>query len=382
MSRAPCHTVPPSGTAMPSATIPPSAGIAASGPRARRGVREARGRFSGGRGYLAACTLGLPTRETLAAMRADAEEWALGRADAARYGAVVERVRSGYAGLVSVPVGAVAIGSQASVMAGLVAASVPDGAEVLCVDGDFSSMVFPFLSQRHRGVTVRHVPLGELAGSITANTWLVAWSLVQSATGAIADTEAIVAAAHRSGTFTLCDTTQAAGWMPVDASRFDATICHSYKWLCAPRGAAFLTVSARLAEELNPAQAGWYAGESPWASCYGPEMNLATDARRFDVSPAWPAWVGAEPAIELFRSLDLAEVRAHAVGLGDALCDGLGIDRLGQAIVSWPDADGQGLGRLTAAGLVASGRAGRARVAFHLWNDEDDVADALAALGR
>jgi len=346
------------------------------------GVREARGRFRGGRGYLAACTLGLPSDDTLAAMRADAEDWALGRADAVRYGAVVERVRSGYADLVSVPGGAVAIGSQASVMAGLVAASVPDGAEVLCVDGDFSSMVFPFLGQRHRGVTVRHVPLGELAGSITADTWLVAWSLVQSATGAIADTEAIVAAARRTGSLTLCDTTQAAGWMPVDASRFDATICHSYKWLCAPRGAAFLTVSERLGAELNPAQAGWYAGQSPWASCYGPEMNLATDARRFDVSPAWPAWVGAEPAIELFRSLDLAEVRAHAVGLGDALCDGLGIDRLGQAIVSWPDADGQGLGRLTAAGLVASGRAGRARVAFHLWNDEDDVADALTALGR
>lgn len=373
MSPAPSTVALPSGGATPQAPVRPRPII---------GMREARGRFRGGRGYLAACTLGLPSDGTLAAMRADAEEWASGRADAVKYGAVVERVRSAYADLVNVPRGAVAIGSQASVLAGLVAASVPDGAEVLCVDGDFSSMVFPFLSQRHRGVTVRHVPLGELARSVTANTWLVAWSLVQSATGAIADAEAIVSAAQASGSFTLCDTTQAAGWMPVDASRFDATICHSYKWLCAPRGAAFLTVSARLGTELNPAQAGWYAGESPWASCYGPEMDLAADARRFDVSPAWPAWVGAEPAIELFRSLDLAETRTHAVALGDALCDGLGIDRLGQAIVSWPDADGNDLAHLTASGLVASGRAGRARVAFHLWNDEDDVADALRALGR
>jgi len=346
------------------------------------GVREARGRFRGGRGYLAACTLGLPIDDTLAAMRADAEQWALGRADATAYGAVVERVRAGYAELVNVPSGQVAIGSQTSVMAGLIAASVPDGAEVLCVDGDFSSMVFPFLGQAHRGVTVRHVPLGELAGSITANTWLVAWSLVQSATGAIADADAIVAAATRNGAYTLCDTTQAAGWMPVDASTFDATVCHSYKWLCAPRGAAFLTVSTRFGARLNPAQAGWYAGESPWASCYGPEMNLAADARRFDVSPAWPAWVGAEPAIELFRSLDLGAVRAHTVALGDALCDGLDMDRLGQALVSWPDAGGRDFERLTQAGLVTSGRAGRVRVAFHLWNDEDDVADALSALGR
>ncbi|TFD28968.1 aminotransferase class V-fold PLP-dependent enzyme [Cryobacterium cryoconiti] len=346
----------------------------------RIGVRSARERFRGGRGYLAACTLGLPTKETEAALRADAEAWGSGRASAAGYAAVVERVRHAYAGLVTVPASRVAIGSQASVLAGLIAASVPDGAEVLCVDGDFSSMVFPFLAQAHRGVTLRNLPLGDLAAGITAETWLVAFSLVQSATGAIADTAGIVAAARAHGSFTLCDTTQAAGWMPVDASVFSATICHSYKWLCAPRGVAFLTVNERLAALLHPVQAGWYAGRDPWASCYGPDMDLATDARRFDVSPAWNAWVGAEPALDLFGRLDLHAVRDHAVALGDALCAGRGIAPAGQAIVTWPDAGGGDLERLTRAGLTASGRAGRVRVAFHLWNDEDDVADALRAL--
>ncbi|TFC95193.1 MULTISPECIES: aminotransferase class V-fold PLP-dependent enzyme [Cryobacterium] len=346
----------------------------------RIGVSEARNRFRGGRGYLAACTLGLPTRETETALRADAEAWASGRASATDYAAVVERVRHAYAGLVAVPVSRVAIGSQASVLAGLLAASVPDGAEVLCVDGDFSSMVFPFLSQAHRGVTVRHLPLAELAAGITDDTWLVAFSLVQSATGAIADTALIVAAARAHGSFTLCDTTQAAGWMPVDASVFDASICHSYKWLCAPRGVAFLTVKEGLAALLRPVQAGWYAGRDPWASCYGPTMDLATDARRFDVSPTWNAWVGAEPALDLFGRLDLTAVRDHAVTLGDALCAGLELTPAGQAIVTWPDAGGVDLDRLTRAGLTASGRAGRVRVAFHLWNDEDDVTDALRAL--
>jgi len=346
---------------------------------------EARAQFLGGRGYLAACTLGLPTAGTVAALRSDLAAWAGGSASAAGYGAVVERVRAAYARLVAVPVSRVAIGSQASVLAGLVAASVPDGAEVLCVDGDFSSMVFPFLNQAHRGVTVRHVPLADLAGSIGADTWLVAWSLVQSATGAVADTDAILAAARANGSFTLCDTTQAAGWMPVDASVFDATICHAYKWLCAPRGVAFLTVAERFGAVVRPAQAGWYAGQDVWGSCYGPGMRLAADARRFDVSPAWTAWVGAEPALDFFGTLDLAEVRRYDVGLADAFRAGLGIDpaeQAGQAVVTWADAAGTDLARLTAAGLTASGRAGRARVAFHLWNDADDVQDALRALGR
>ncbi|MBG6212202.1 MAG: aminotransferase class V-fold PLP-dependent enzyme [Cryobacterium sp.] len=345
-------------------------------------VPYAQTQFVGGRGYLAACTLGLPTTETIAAMRADAEDWQRGQAGAVHYGHVVERVRSGYAQLVQVDVDRVAIGSQTSVMAGVVASSVPDGAEVLCAEGDFSSMVFPFLSQAHRGVTVRQVALAELAASVTANTWLVAWSLVQSATGTRCDSNVIVTAAARHGAFTLCDTTQATGWMPVTAGLFDATICHSYKWLCAPRGVAFFTVGERLATQLAPINAGWYAGQDVWASCYGPAMRLADDARRFDVSPAWPSWVGAEPAIDLFNRLDLVEVERHATSLGDALCDGLGIKRLGQAIVSWPDAAGHDLARLTKAGLTASGRAGRARVAFHLWNDEDDVADTLRALDR
>ncbi|TFC25609.1 aminotransferase class V-fold PLP-dependent enzyme [Cryobacterium sp. TMT1-3] len=343
-------------------------------------LAEARTRYTSGRGYLAACTLGLPTIDTIAAMRADTEAWARGESCASRYGEVVERVRAGYADLVGVTPDRVAIGSQTSVMAGLVAASIPDGAEVVLPRGDFSSMVFPFLAQAHRGVTVRQVDLADLAASLTENTWLVAFSLVQSATGTLADSAAIRAAARATGTFTLCDTTQAAGWMPVDASVFDATICHSYKWLGAPRGVAFFTVSDAFAAKLHPVYAGWYAGDDLWASCYGPEMALAADARRFDVSPAWPAWVGAEPAIDLFRSLDLAAVAAHNAGLGDALCDGLGLPRLSQAIISWPDAGGRDLARLTAAGLTASGRAGRARVAFHLFNDEDDVTLALNAL--
>ncbi|TFB96350.1 MULTISPECIES: aminotransferase class V-fold PLP-dependent enzyme [unclassified Cryobacterium] len=350
-----------------------------------QGIRAARAQFPGGRGYLAACTLGLPTAGTVAALRADLDAWASGSASAAGYAALVERVRAVYARLVMVPVSRVAIGSQASVLAGLVAASVPDGAEVLCVDGDFSSMVFPFLNQAHRGVTVRHVPLADLAESITGNTWLVSWSLVQSATGTVAETTAIIAAARRHGTFTLCDTSQAAGWMPVDASVFDATICHAYKWLCAPRGVAFLTIAEGFGSVVRPAQAGWYAGEDVWGSCYGPGMRLAADARRFDVSPAWQAWVGAEPALEFFGTLDLAEVRRYDVGLADAFRAGLGIDpteQTGQATVTWADAAGTDLARLTAAGLTASGRAGRARVAFHLWNDADDVQDALRALGR
>jgi selenocysteine lyase/cysteine desulfurase len=332
------------------------------------------------RGYLGAASIGIPTRETVDAQLADIEAWRTASLSPADYDAVIERTRGHYATLVGVDAERVAMGSQTSVMVSLFCSAAPSGAEVLCVDGDFSSVVFPFLQRPD--IRVRSVPLADLAAEIREDTWLVAFSLAQSATGEIADVDAIVEASARTGTFTLCDTTQAAGVHPVDASVFDATVCHAYKWLCSPRGVAFLTINERLGQQVTPTQAGWYAGDQVWESCYGPAMQLAPSARRFDVSPAWPAWIGAEPAIRMFASLDIGEVWERASGLGASLCDALGIPEQRQSIVTWADPDGSDLRRLTDAGLTVSGRAGRLRAAFHLWNDESDVAAVVAALGR
>ncbi len=339
---------------------------------------RARASFEENHGFLAAASIGIPTKETIEAQKRDLDLWAHARRDPQDYDATIERTRGHYARLVGVDPARVATGSQTSVMTSLVAAAVPDGAEVVCVDGDFSSIVFPFLQRR--GIRVRHVALGDLAESLTDDTWLVVFSHIQSATGVVADIDSIVASATAHGAFTLCDVTQSAGVHPVDASRFDATVCHAYKWLCSPRGVAFLTLNERLDAELTPLHAGWYAGDDVWQSCYAPVMRLANDARRFDVSPAWPAWVGAEPAIRMFAGLDIAEVWDYTAGLGDDLCDRLGIPRQHQAIVTWADPDRTDLDRLIAAGIRASGRAGRLRASFHLWNDARDVDAVVSAL--
>lgn len=337
--------------------------------------------FGDPRGYLAVASIGIPPRSAVEALRADLDAWAAADRDPQGYDPVIARTREHFARLVGVPAGRVAIGSQTSVLTALVAAAVPAGAEVLIPHGDFSSIEFPFLQRQggDGGIEVRVVPLEALAEEITDRTWLVAFSHIQSATGVVADLDAIVAAASQHGTYTLLDTTQSAGVHPVDAGAFDITVCHSYKWLCSPRGVAFLTVSERFEHFLTPVQAGWYAGDDVWRSVYGPDMHLAPDARKFDVSPAWPAWIGAEQAIRLFADLDTAEVWAYTSGLGDALCDAIGMPRQGQAIVTWPDAEGDDLGRLIAAGIKVSGRAGRLRASFHLWNDLSDV-EAVARL--
>lgn len=337
-------------------------------------------RFPAGRGYLAACTLGIPATETVEALTRDLDRWRTGSSTAAEYTTVVERARGHAATLLGRATDRVAVGSQASVFVALAAASAPAGARIVVVDGDFSSVVAPFLARGD--LDVRHVPLDRLADAVTPSTWLVAFSLVQSATGEIADAASVIAAARSVDALVLVDTTQATGWLRTDGLDADIVVCHAYKWLSAPRGAAFMAVSDRALGELVPLTAGWYSGDDPWASCYGPELYLAAGARRFDVSPAWHAWVGAEAALEIAAGLDLEAVHRHDVGLADAFRERLDLPPSASAIVSWPDPEGCDLAALTAAGLTASGRAGRARVAFHLWNDEEDVELAAAALGH
>ena len=335
--------------------------------------------FAGGRGYLAACTTGLPPRAARDAMIRDAERSAAGRPDIAAYGDAVERSRAAFAHLVGVDTGRVAIGSQTSVLVSLIAAGLPPGSVVLCPEGDFSSAMLPFL---HAGHQVRTAPLAALADAVTTQTALVAFSLVQSATGEVADVDALVAAARAHGARLMCDATQAVGWLPVDATRFDALVCHAYKWLCAPRGVAFLAVTEDFQQQLRPIHAGWYAGADPWSSCYGRDVALAADASRFDVSPVWQSFIGAAPALELFAGLEASALHDHATTLSREFRLELDLPTPAResAIVTWDDPDGEDLARLTAAGIVASGRAGRARVAFHLFNDADDVDDAVQAL--
>lgn len=337
-----------------------------------------RAQFGDAAGYLAACTAGLPTLGTRVAVAADLA----GRPNVLEYCRAVEATRAHFATLVGVATDRVAIGSQTSVQVSVLAAALPDGAEVLVPEDEFSSLVLPFI-HAGRGIRVRTAPVRTLASAITANTALVAFSLVQSASGEVADLDAICAAASASGARTLCDATQAVGWLPVDASRVDALVCHAYKWLCAPRGVSFLTLTEAYARTLRPVHAGWYAGDDPWSSCYGGDAELAGCARRFDVSPAWQAFVGAEPALAAFAAADMTEVHTYVTGLATAFRLRLGLvePERASAIVTWPDASGQDLARLTAAGITASGRNGSARVAFHVFNDEADVDRAVAALG-
>jgi len=328
--------------------------------------------------YLNTASYGLPPKPGWDALQAALADWHGGRTSWEAWGDATDASRQAFARIVDVEPSRVAIGATVSGFVGLIAASLPDGARVLAPEIEFTSNLFPYLAQAHRGVTVRTVPAAELAISVDPTVDVVAFSLVQMATGEVADVAAITAAAKQAGALTICDATQAAGWLPVRGDEFDFLVCSAYKWLMCPRGVAFLVLRSDRLPTIVPSAAGWFAGEDVHSSYFGPPLRLAADARRLDTSPAWFSWVGAQPALELLEAIGIEAIHAHDLALANGFRDGLGLAPGDSAIVSL-DRPGAALA-LDGAGIQAAVRGGRLRVSWHVYNTERDVEIALDAL--
>jgi selenocysteine lyase/cysteine desulfurase len=340
-------------------------------------IEEARALWEPEGIYLNTASYGLPPRPAWDALQAALSDWRVGRTSWEHWNEAPQAARASFARLCGAPVEWVAVGAAVSQFVGLVAASLPDRSRVLSTEAEFTSALWPFMAQG-RGIEVRCVPVARLAEAIDARTDLVAFSAVQSSNGEVADLDRVADAAAHHGALTLVDATQACGWLPLDGRLFDAVVCGAYKWLVSPRGTAFMSVHPELRERLIPHAAGWYAGEDPYSSFYGPPLRLASDARRFDVSPAWFSWVGTAPALEVLLGIGIEAIHEHDLRLANLFRDGLGLDPGDSAIVSAevPGAEE----RLRETAVMAAARAGLLRTSWHLYNTEEDVERVLEAL--
>ena len=344
-------------------------------------LAEAAARFRAGRNYLNTATVGLPPRSVSQAMHAIIDRWSTGDVGAREFDAQVTEARASFARLVDVSPEHVAIGPAASALVGTIAASLPRGAQVLCADGDFTSLLFPFLERQEAGeLSVRFCPLEAIADSVDERTTLVAVSAVQSFDGRLCDLGAIEQACRRHGAQSLIDATQAVGWLPLAASRFDYLVASAYKWLLAPRGAAFLSVAPERLPSLRPPAPSWFAGEDVWESIYGAPLRLAQNARRLDGSPVWFVWHACVEALAFIERVGVPAIHAHDVELSTTFLDRLGRPASGSAIVSLP---GERIyDALREAGIAASRRGGATRLSFHLYNTREDAIAAADVVRR
>ena len=328
------------------------------------------------RGYLNTALTGLPGPAAVQAARAVVDAWASGTLDWKAAVDQLDAARQAFAALVGIPVHRIGVGHTVAGTLSGIATNLPDDAVVLVPEGEHNSNIYPYLHQAHRGVRLEFAPLKELANALRPHHAAVAFGLVQSADGRIADLEAIAASARAAGALTLVDVTQACGWLRFDPELCDVFVSACYKWLMTPNGPTFVGVSERALEHLRAGHRSWIGNTDVHAAPYGPGGEAAPDARRFDLVPNFIAIAAATQSLSVLANIGLACIEAHNIGLVRRFCAELALPPHDSAIVS---IDAGGMTTITG-DINATIRSGKARFSFHLYNDEQDVEAAVALI--
>src|SRR5262245_10909830 len=205
-------------------------------------IEEAQRLWAAKPGWLNTASYGLPPRPAWDALQTALAEWQIGAVSWEGWDEATATSREAFARMVGVASADVTVGAQVSQLTAPVAAALPNGARVVAPDIEFTSNLFPWLVHQDR-LDVVTVPAGCLIDAILAGCDVVAFSLVQSATGEVADYAQIVDAARGVGAMVVVDATQACGWLPFDASLADVVTVAAYKWLVSPRGTALADLS-------------------------------------------------------------------------------------------------------------------------------------------
>ncbi|MFY9512161.1 MAG: aminotransferase class V-fold PLP-dependent enzyme [Rubrivivax sp.] len=159
----------------------------------------------------------------------------------------------------------------------VVARSLPlqPGDEILATDHEYGACdaTWQFVCQQ-RGAVYRHVEIPlpfeherfveRMMAAVTPRTRVLFVSHITSTTALIFPMAALCAAARERGLLTLIDGAHAPGQLPLDLAAIGADFYtgNAHKWLCAPKGAAFLHAQPQHHALLEAPIVSWgYAAE-------------------------------------------------------------------------------------------------------------------------
>jgi selenocysteine lyase/cysteine desulfurase len=273
------------------------------------------------------------------------------------------------------------------------------GDNVVVGQSEFPSVLLAWQRLRPRGVEVRAVGRtavvshDDIADAVDRRTRVIAASHVSYLTGARHDLGRLRALADRVGARLVVDASHALGVVPVDGTLCDVVVSCCYKWLLAVHGVGVFYVNGRRWPDLAPPWVGWHAEirDEDWRR--RTDYRLKADGERFEAGnpPFLPIYV-LDSALRVLDDLDPRAVESHVLALGETLRAGLA--KLGLPVLTpeapegragnivfatdrWADVERA----LRAAGVLVWAGDGRVRLSVHAYNDEADVARALAVLG-
>jgi isopenicillin-N epimerase len=216
-----------------------------------------------------------------------------------RFPALIDEARRVLAAYVGADAGSLAFAPNASAAVNAVVRSLDlgPGDEVLLGEAEYGGMEILWDYVRRRtGVTIVRAPFEELDPG--RKTRVVFCSHIEWSSGRVNDVAPLVARARAAGALSIVDGAHAPGQIDLDLDALGADVyagnCH--KWLCAPKGSAFLYVRAGAQELIDPAVVSWdwldgaaFHERHRWQGTRDPAAYLAAPAAiAFQAEHDWP----------------------------------------------------------------------------------------------
>jgi isopenicillin-N epimerase len=216
-----------------------------------------------------------------------------------RFPALLDEARGRLAAYVGAPADDLAFATNASSALNTVVRSLDlrAGDEVLMGDAEYGGMelLWEYVARRTGAAIVRR-PFDELEPG--PQTRVVFCSHVEWLTGRINDVAGLCARARAAGALTIVDGAHAPGQIELDLAALGADVyagnCH--KWLCAPKGSAFLYARPGVQALIDPMVVSWDWGDGVafhqlhrWQGTRDPSAFLAVPAAiDFQAEHDWP----------------------------------------------------------------------------------------------
>ena len=346
-----------------------------------------------------------PTRAAIAAWLNEAAEE--GDVPWQSWSQQVERTRLAAANLVNAGVEEIALVPNTTSGISLVAEGFPwrEGDNVVTLDNEFPSNLYPWLNLASRGVETRKVPvedgrvdLSRVEEAMDGRTRLVSLSWVGFASGWRIDVAAAAEMCHRHGCLFFLDAIQGLGVFPLDATAtgIDFLAADGHKWLLGPEGAGLLFVRREHLDLLRPLGLGWHSVQSTGG--FTSEMSLRPTAARYEGGTQNMAgMIGLGASLALLAELGVgpasSPVAELVLSITDYACERLtslgavllspreGERRSGIVTFQVPGKDPAEIRKaLLAAGIVTSCRGGGIRISPHGYAMKEEIDRLVAVL--
>ena len=233
-----------------------------------------------------------------------------GMGGALEWAAKVTAAKWELANLMDVPAHAIHFVGSTTEALNLVVQSLPleRGDRVVLAEDEFPSVAQSWLGWQAKGVEIIHIPIAHesertqsLCDAVRDGVRALAVSHVHWRTGTRVDLDELGARCREYDCRLIVDGVQAVGAVPVQAGIADAYCASVFKWLLCGFGLGFVTLSERLATELQPVLRG-YNNEPPSRSVRYGHIN-------------YPGVYALQASLEFMRNIGWDAIHAQVDAL-------------------------------------------------------------------